>query len=240
MARANPYESGLAKNAANYAPLSPLSLLARTAYTYPQRAAVIHGERRLTWAEVYARCRRLASSLSRLGVGVGDTVAVMAANTPEIFEAHFGVPMTGGVLNTLNTRLDADTLAFMLTHGNAKVLLTDTEFSPVMTRALSLLDRKPRVIDIDDALGIGGNRLGEIDYEAFIAGGDPDYAWQHPGDEWNAISLNPISRSSTSPIPPAKGKSASSAWCLHWTPRSASSKPIISAKKTRAWTRWSS
>ena len=132
MARHNPYEAGLDRNAANYAPLSPLSLIARTAYTYPDQLAVVHGDRRYSWTETYARSRRLASALATAGVGVGDTVAVMAANTPEMVEAHFGVPMTGGVLNTLNTRLDAEAIAFMLEHAEAKVLVTDTEFSPVI------------------------------------------------------------------------------------------------------------
>ncbi len=122
----SPYDRDLDRNPANYTPLSPLSLIARTAYTYPQRLSVIHGDRRYTWAETYARSRRLASALVRAGIGKGDTVAVMAANTPEMVELHFGVPMTGGVLNTLNTRLDAETIAFMLKHGEAKVLVTDT------------------------------------------------------------------------------------------------------------------
>jgi len=123
----------------------------------------------------------------------------MAANTPETFEAHFGVPMTGAILNTLNTRLDADTLAFMLRHGAAKVLITDTSYAPVMEKALSLLAHKPFVIDIVDALASGGERLGQVDYEAFIAGGDPHYEWRHPGDEWNAISLNYTSGTTGNP-----------------------------------------
>src|SRR5512140_1194801 len=136
MTAANPYASGLDRNAANYTPLSPLSLIARTAYTYPDQPAVVHGDRRYTWGETYARCRRLASALAAAGVGRGDTVAVMAANTPEMYEAHFGVPMTGAVLNTLNTRLDAEAIAFMLEHGEAKVLITDTEFAPTIEQAL--------------------------------------------------------------------------------------------------------
>src|SRR5512141_2074877 len=166
----NPFEADLDRNAANYTPLSPLSLIARTAYTYPRHLAVVHGERRYTWAETYARARRLASALARAGVGVGDTVALMGANTPEMFEAHFGVPMTGGVLNTLNTRLDAEAIAFMLQHGGAKVLVTDTEFSPAVEKALAQMATKPLVIDIVDALGPGGARLGQTDYEAFLAG----------------------------------------------------------------------
>ena len=129
MTRKNPFERDLDRNAANYTPLSPLSLIARAAYTYPQHLAVVHGGRRYTWSETYGRCRRFASALAKAGVGIGDTVAVMAANTPEMFEAHFAVPMAGGVLNTLNTRLDADAIAFMLEHGGAKVVVTDTEYS---------------------------------------------------------------------------------------------------------------
>src|ERR1700740_1119188 len=140
------YETNLDRNEANYTPLTPLSLIARTAYVYPRHPSVIHGERRYTWAETYARARRLASALVGAGIGVGDTVAVMASNTPEMVEAHFGVPMTGGVLNTLNTRLDAEAIAFMLEHGEARVLITDTEFAPIIEPALSRLKRKLRVI----------------------------------------------------------------------------------------------
>ena len=199
MTSPNPYELDLDRNQANYTPLTPLSLIARTAYTYPQQLAVVHGERRYTWADTYARCRRLASALAETGIGVGDTVALIAANTPEMVEAHFGVPMTGGVLNTLNTRLDAEALAFMLRHGEAKVLITDTEFAPTVGKALALLEKKPRVIDIDDLPGPGGTRLGAIDYETFIAGGDPEFQWRHPADEWNAISLNYTSGTTGNP-----------------------------------------
>ncbi len=199
MPSAHPYDRELDRNLANFTPLSPLSLIARTAYTYPRHLAVVHGERRYTWAETYARSRRLASALAKAGVGVGDTVAMMAANTPEMVEAHFGVPMTGGVLNTLNTRLDAEALAFMLEHGEARVLVTDTEFSPVMEKALALLVKKPLVVDIVDTQGPGGKHLGAVDYETFIADGDPEYAWQHPADEWNAISLNYTSGTTGNP-----------------------------------------
>ena len=173
MTRPNPFERDLDRNPANHTPLSPLSLIARAAFTYPQRLAVVHGDRRYTWAQTYARSRRFADALVKAGIGVGDTVAVMAANTPEMIEAHFAVPMTGGVLNTLNTRLDADTIAFMLEHGGAKVLVTDTEYSLTIERALEQLPVKPLVIDIVDALGPGGKRLSDADYEAFIAEGDP-------------------------------------------------------------------
>jgi len=199
MTRSHPYATGLDRNAANCTPLTPLSLIARTAYTYPEQLAVVHGERRYTWRETYARCRRLGSALSQAGVGAGDTVAVMAANTPEMVELHFGVPMSGAVLNTLNTRLDAEAIAFMLGHGEAKVLVTDTEFAPTIERALALVGRPLTVIDIDDPLGPGGKRLSGTDYETFIAGGDPEFAWKHPADEWDAISLNYTSGTTGNP-----------------------------------------
>src|SRR5262249_40909195 len=150
-------------------------------------------------SESYARCRRLASALSQRGVGPGDTVAVMAANIPVHFEAHFGVPMTGAVLNALNIRLDAETIAFILGHGEAKVLLTDTEFAPVSGKALRLLERPPLVIDVDDPHGAGGERVGEMEYEAFLAGGDPEFAWSLPADEWQAIALNYTSGTTGNP-----------------------------------------
>ncbi|MEP6657463.1 MAG: AMP-binding protein, partial [Betaproteobacteria bacterium] len=193
------YTQDLDRNSANYTPLTPLSLIARTAYTYPDRIAVIHGVRRFTWQETYTRARRLASALQRAGIGIGDTVAVMAANTPEMVEAHFGVPMAGGVLNTLNTRLDAEAIAFMLQHGEAKVLLTDTEFAPTIKPALAQLASPPRVIDIADSEGPGGERLGPVEYESFIAAGDPSFAWRHPSDEWNAIALNYTSGTTGNP-----------------------------------------
>src|SRR5262249_39482987 len=142
----NPYELDLDKNPANYAPLTPLGFIERAAYVYPGRVAVIHGERSTTWAETYARCRRLASALARRGIGAGDTVAVMLANTPEMYECNFGVPMSGAVLNSLNTRLDAEAIAFMLDHGGAKVVITDREFSGTMEKALASLGSKPFVI----------------------------------------------------------------------------------------------
>ena len=151
MPKVNAYEAGLDKNAANYTPLSPLSLLARSAYVYPSRVAVIHGARRLAWSEVYARCRKLASALRKAGVVAGDTVATMLPNVPAMFEAHFGVAMAGAVVNTLNTRLDAEAIAFMLEHAETKVLLTDREFSPTVAKALALTARKLLVIDVDDA-----------------------------------------------------------------------------------------
>jgi fatty-acyl-CoA synthase len=184
------YLQGLEKNQANYAALTPLTFIERAAYVYPKRLAVVHGARRFTWEETYARCRRLASALARRGIGKNDTVAVMAPNTPPMYEAHFGVPMCGAVLNTLNTRLDAATIAFMLGHGGARVLITDREYSGVVADALSQLTKKPLVIDIDDPAAPEGKLLGEMTYEALLAEGDPEYAWQPPADEWDAISLN--------------------------------------------------
>src|SRR5947199_5165867 len=164
----HPYEAGLGKNAANFVPLSPIGFLLRSAAVYPNRTAVIHGNRRYTWREALERCRRLASALAKRGIGRGDTVALMAPNVPEAFEAHFGVPMAGAVLNALNIRLDADTIAFILKHGEAKALITDGEFAQVISRALAQLDKKPLVIDIADPLGPDGDRLGELDYETLL------------------------------------------------------------------------
>ena len=195
----NPYETGLDKNAANYVPLSPIGFLLRSAAVYPNRLAVVHGERRCSWREALERCRRLASALSARGVGRGDTVALMAPNIPEAFEAHFGVPMAGAVLNALNIRLDPETIAFILRHGEAKVLITDTEFAPVIRQALAQLEKKPVVIDIADVSGPGGERLGERDYEEFLATGDPDFPELTLGDEWEAIALNYTSGTTGNP-----------------------------------------
>ncbi len=199
MTTPNPYEIGLERNAANYVPLSPLTFLERSAAVFPDRLAVVHGNRRYSWAETYRRCRRLASALRKRGIGEGDTVAVMAPNVPEAFEAHFGVPMAGAVLNALNIRLDAATIAFILAHGEAKVLITDRESSPVIEKALAGLERRPLVIDIDDALAVGGKRLGALDYERFLAEGDPGFAWAGPADEWDAIALNYTSGTTGNP-----------------------------------------
>jgi fatty-acyl-CoA synthase len=170
--------------------LSPLSFLRKAATVHPQRLAVVHGERRLSWAQVQARCRRLASALQRMGVAEGDTVAALLPNTPAMIELHFAPAMLGAVLNTLNTRLDAETLAFMLDHGEAKVVFVDREFSPVMKRALALCRQAPQVIDVDDAAIEEGEFLGAIEYEALLETGDPTFAYGLPGDEWNAIALN--------------------------------------------------
>ena len=202
-------ESGggeLGRNRANYAALSPLGFLTRAAQVYPDHPAVIHGELRQSWAETYARCRRLASALIARGIRPGDTVAVMAPNTPPMFEAHYGVPMAGAVLNALNVRLDAATIGFILNHGEAKALITDTAFSDIVKPALAELGREILVIDIDDplavdeiAVGGGGERLGALDYEALLAEGDPEFAWSPPADEWQAISLNYTSGTTGNP-----------------------------------------
>jgi fatty-acyl-CoA synthase len=187
----NKFDIGLEKNLANYTPLTPLSFIERAAAVYPQRLAVVHGALRLSWAEEYARTRRLASALAAHGIGLGDTVAVMLPNTPPMIDAHFGVPMTGAVLNTLNTRLDADSIAFMLGHGEARAVIVDREFSGVMRQALAQLAHKPLVIEVvDTEYGGAGEALDAIDYDVFLAQGDPDYVWQNPSDEWNAIGLN--------------------------------------------------
>jgi fatty-acyl-CoA synthase len=190
MTVAGMYDRGLDKNQANHAPLTPLTFIERAASVYPDRLSVVHGTQRFTWKETYGRCRRLASALARHGIGKNDTVSVMLPNTPPMYEAHFGVPMCGAVLNTLNTRLDAETIAFMLRHSEAKVLITDREFSPVVGIALAMLETKPFVIDVDDPAYQGGGLVGDTDYETFIAGGDTEYIWRNPADEWDAISLS--------------------------------------------------
>jgi fatty-acyl-CoA synthase len=179
----------LAQGAANYTPLTPLSFLAWAARVYPDKPAVIHGDGVFTYAEFAARARRLGSALTRRGVGRGDTVAIMAPNVPAMLEAHYGVPMTGAVLNPLNYRLDAGTIAFILEHGEAKVLITDREFSATIGEALARLGRPILVIDIDDPLHQGGRLVGETDYEAFLATGDPAWPGVAPADEWQAICL---------------------------------------------------
>jgi len=196
----NPYETDLDCNPANYQPLTPLSFLERAARVFPDRTAIIHGRRRMSYRDFYARARKLASALASHGLRKGDTVAVMLANTPPMLEAHYGVPMIGAVLNTLNTRLDATALAFILDHGGAKVLITDCEFSPVIRETLKRAKVKPFVIDYDDPeFPDQGERLGTIEYQDFIAGGDPDFPWSPPADEWNAISLNYTSGTTGNP-----------------------------------------
>jgi len=196
----SPYDLDLDKNAANYRPLTPLNFLERAASVFPDRTAIIHGRQRVSYAEYYARARRLASALSQLGIKRGDTVAAMLANTPPMLDAHYGVPMTGAVLNALNTRLDAAALAFILDHGDAKVLITDREFAPVAKEVLGLVRRKPIVIDYDDPeFPQTGAFLGEQTYETFLSGGDPEFAWQYPPDEWDAIALNYTSGTTGNP-----------------------------------------
>ncbi len=197
----NAYEMGLGQNAANFVPLSPLTFIERAASVYPHYTAVVHGNVRHSWLETYNRCRRLASALKQRGIGVGDTVAAMLPNIPEMLELHFGIPMVGAVLNALNVRLDADAIAFMLQHGEAKILITDREFSATISKVLKLIqvDKRPFVIDVDDPQFTGGELLGTLDYEALLAEGDPEFAWQNPADEWQAISLNYTSGTTGNP-----------------------------------------
>ncbi len=196
------FDENLYRTEANYAALSPLSFIERTAEVYPSRLAIVHGDLRRNWAEVFTRCRQLASALQQRGIGKGDTVAVMLPNTPPMVEAHFGIPVTGAVLNALNTRLDAETLAFMLDHGEAKAVIVDPEFAGVMQKALAL--RKATtpllVIDVEDAMYTGTvQRIGSITYDEFLATGDAGFAWQLPADEWDAIALNYTSGTTGNP-----------------------------------------
>jgi fatty-acyl-CoA synthase len=196
----NPYSQHLDKTPANFQPLTPLSFLERAARVYPTHTAIIHGRNRTTYAEFYSRCRRLASALAQAYIGPGDTVAVMLPNIPPMLEAHYAVPMTGAVLLSLNTRLDAAILAFQLDHGNAKVLITDREFAPVIKEALAQVRVRPMVIDYDDKeFPQTGERLSFLDYEAFLAKGDPEFNWRMPDDEWDAISLNYTSGTTGNP-----------------------------------------
>jgi fatty-acyl-CoA synthase len=198
------FDVGLERNAANFEALSPLGFLERAASVFPAHPAVLHGlgeaALRRSWAEVYARCRQLADVLRGRGLGRGDTVAVMLANTPEMVEAHFGIPMAGCVLNAINTRLDASAVAFMLDHGEAKLFLVDREFSAIAKAALSQVKRRIDVIDVDDPVYAGpGERIGVLDYEAWIAQGDPQARWTAPADEWDAIALNYTSGTTGNP-----------------------------------------
>jgi fatty-acyl-CoA synthase len=196
----NPYAQHLEKCAANFQPLSPLPFLERAAAIYPQRLAVVHGSRQDTYSELYRRTRRLASALSRRGIGPGDTVSVLLANTPPMLEAHYGVPMTGAVLHAMNTRLDAAVIAFQLDHADAKVVICDREFAPVMRAALAGAQVKPLVVDYDDRqFPQTPERLSDLDYEALIAEGDPAFCWRRPDDEWDAIALNYTSGTTGNP-----------------------------------------
>ncbi len=196
----SPYDTDLDRNPANFQPLTPLSFLERSAQVYPERTAIIHGPMRRTYRDFYARSKRLASALAARGIGRGDTVAVMLANTPAMLECHYGVPMTGAVLNTLNTRLDAAIIAFSLDHGDAKVVIIDREFAKTMRPALEMAKVKPFVIDYDDPEYAGdGELLGSIEYEDFVSGGSPDFERVAPNDEWDAISLNYTSGTTGNP-----------------------------------------
>ena len=186
-----PYDIDLDRNAANFQPLTPLSFLARAGEVYPDATAIIHGARSWNYRQLYTRARQLASALARRGIKRGDTVSAMLPNTPAMVEAHYGVPMAGAVLNTINTRLDAAIIAFMFDHADTKVVITDREFSPVMREALARAKVKPLVVDYDDPEFTGpGERLGSLDYEQLLGDGDADFAWRMPDDEWDAIALN--------------------------------------------------
>ncbi len=193
------YELGLDKNLANFVQLTPLTFLERAASVYPDHTAVVYGETKRTWPEIYSRCRCLASALKNRHVGTGDIVAVLASNLPEMFECHFGIPMAGVVINTINIRLDAEAVAFILQHGEAKVLIVDPEFAEVAERALKMLEKAPLVIDILDPSFEGGKRIGQITYDELIEQGDPDFSWENPSDEWQAISLNYTSGTTGNP-----------------------------------------
>ncbi|MCC7251722.1 acyl-CoA synthetase [Hyphomicrobium sp.] len=196
----NPYSVGLDKNPANYQPLTPIGLLERAAKVYPEHTAIIHGAQRTSYGQFYARARQLASALAARGIGPGDTVSVMLSNTPAMLEAHFAVPMTGAVLHCLNTRLDAPILAFQLDHAGSKVLISDREFSGLMGEALKLAKAAPLIIDYHDKeFPDLGPPLSDLDYEAFLPAGDPDFAWRMPEDEWEAISLNYTSGTTGNP-----------------------------------------
>ena len=196
------YDQHLPRNPANFAPLSPLGFIQRTAEVYPERLAIVHGSLRQTWSQTYTRCRQLASALQRAGIGKNDTVAVMLPNTPPMVEAHFGVPMAGAVLNALNTRLDPETIAFMLDHGEAKAVIVDPEFSGTMAKALALRQATTPllIVEVQDELyGAPAQSLHGTDYEAFLASGDAQFAWELPADEWDAIALNYTSGTTGNP-----------------------------------------
>jgi fatty-acyl-CoA synthase len=196
----NPYERDLGRNPANHQPLTPLTFLERAAAIWPERTAVIHGRQTHTYHELYARCRRLGSALTKRGIGVGDTVSVMLPNVPSMVEAHYGVAMAGGVLHSINTRLDAAIIAFMLDHADTKVLITDREFAPTMKAALELANVRPLVVDYDDLeFAQSGEMLGTLEYETLIAEGDPNFSWRMPADEWEAIGLNYTSGTTGNP-----------------------------------------
>ena len=194
------YDTDLDKNSANFTPLTPLSFLDKAAYVYPNRLAVVHGAERYTWKEQYARCRRLASALRKHGIGEGDTVAAMLPNIPAMVDMHFGPAMLGAVLNAMNTRLDAESIAFMIDHGDAKVLFYDLEFSATVEKVLTLIKKKILVIHVTDPMYVGeGKRLGSMEYNDFLNLGDADFKFAYPSDEWNAIALNYTSGTTGNP-----------------------------------------
>src|SRR5665647_3203841 len=196
----NQYSIGLDKTAANFVALTPVSFLARTAAVYPDHVSAVYEDRRFTWSETYARCRRFASYLASRNIGSGDTVAAMLPNIPAMNEVHFAVPMAGAVLNALNIRLDAASIAFQLDHGGARIILVDPEFSGVITEALRLMTGpRPFVIDVDDASFVGGGRIGELEYEEALLQGDPGFVARLPDDEWDAIALSYTSGTTGNP-----------------------------------------
>ena len=188
------FDTNLDKNSANFVPLSPLSFITRVKDIYPNYDSLVYGKRSYTWLETYNRCTKFASALAKKGITKGSTVSIIAANTPELFEAHYSIPMTGGVINTINTRLDADTIAYILDHSDAKLLITDTQFSPTMKKALKIYGKNIPIIDIHDDQAVfkdgEGEQIGEMTYEEFLQTGDDNYNWSLPEDEWQAISLS--------------------------------------------------
>ena len=195
----NPYELNLDKTTANYTALSPLSFLQRASDVYPEYTSVVYGSLQYTWQQTNDRCTRLGAALNKIGITRNQTVAIMAPNIPAMYEAHFGVPLCGAVLNSINTRLDAATVAFILQHSEAKVLIADTEYSETVAKAIQQLDNPPIIVDIEDASVTNGNRLGTIEYEEFLQTGDPEFTWIKPHDEWDAISLNYTSGTTGNP-----------------------------------------
>ena len=188
------YNTNLDKNHANFTPLSPLSFLQRSAEVYPNRLSIVHGSKKYTWSDTFKRSKQLASALTKKGVGKGDTVAVLCFNTPEIYEAHYGIPMIGAIINTINIRLDVDTISYILEHGEAKVVITDNELSPTVKEVLNKIKTKPLIIDIDDGLANhpegAGENLGSLNYEEFLKTGDENFEWSLPEDEWDSLALN--------------------------------------------------
>ena len=195
------YDTNLDKNNANFVPLTPISFLERAKDIYPNYEALVYEDRKYTWSEIYKRCIKFASALEKIGITKGDTVSVMACNTPEIFEAHYSVPMTGGVLNTINIRLDAKTVGYILNHGDTKALIVDCQFHDVVKKAIEGLNRKILIIDIDDKQADlkDAGKFGEFEYESFLNEGDINYVWKRPKDEWQAISLNYTSGTTGNP-----------------------------------------